>query len=411
MRRTWPSIGTGVLLAAVIAVGCGDDGDEAGSAGAGDGGLTGEPIVLGLISDGELASPPSPNLPTALAGAEAAAEVINADGGVNGRPIEIRECDTRADLNAASQCARELVGDGAVALVSAASQVSPGFLPVVEEAGIPSIGHFPVSEADYASEVTYPLVSGTPGLLIGQGVLVGELELERPSVVRINQDALAEAVALADMGLAATGADVVNEVEVPPQAPDMSSYVAAATADDTDSILAVMLPQDLVNFVSALRQSGSEVPVIASSNTVLDALSQGFGDDIEGVYAVGWMKPPTDTDDPAVQQFAEAMDALDPDAPKQDLSENSWASVHLFAEVATGLDTIDAASVTAALDQLEDYDSGLLPPVSFTEPQTLIPDLRLFNTSVLFTQVRDGMFVPLTGEFVDVFEAAASATG
>ena len=44
------------------------------------------------------------------------------------------------------------------------------------------------------------------------------------------------------------------------------------------------------------------------------------------------------------------MDETAPDAVRNEFSLNAWASVHLFAEVLATLDTIDAASLMAALD-------------------------------------------------------------
>jgi ABC-type branched-subunit amino acid transport system substrate-binding protein len=418
MKHTWLRIAIVVVAGTLTVASCSDDdSSETGSSG----GTTeqtsgsepaGEPIVLGVIGDGQGATPPSTNLETAVAGADAAAQRINDEGGINGRPIEIVQCDTKADLNSAADCARDLLDQGVIALVGAASQVGSGFLPIVEDAGIPSVGHFPVTEAELVAQLTYPLVSASPGLLIGQGVLAGELEMEHPSLVRLNQDALAQAVELIDMGLAVDGLSIVNEVQVPPQAPDMSSYVAAATRDGADGVLALMLPQDLVNFVTAMKQAGSDVPVIASSNTVLEAIQQGFGDDIEGVYAVGWMVPPTVSDNEGAAQFVTDMEAYDPDASRQDVSANAWMSVDLVATVAADLDTIDPSSLTSALNGVTDFDGeGLIPPLSFAAPQQLIPGLRLFNTSVLFTQVQDGDFDPVTGEFVDVFAEAAAAAG
>jgi hypothetical protein len=43
--------------------------------------------------------------------------------------------------------------------------------------------------------------------------------------------------------------------------------------------------------------------------------------------------------------------------------------------------------------------------------QQVLPGIRLFNTSVIFTQVKDGQFVPVTGEFVDVFAASSGSGG
>jgi branched-chain amino acid transport system substrate-binding protein len=370
---------------------------------------TGEPLLLGAIAEGENATPSSTNLSVVLDATEAAAEAINADGGIDGRPIEIVECDTAGDPNQAAECGRKMVDEGVVALVGAFSAFSQGFLPVTEEAGIPSIGHFPLGEADLTATLTFPLIVGAPGLVVGQGVLAGELDVQKPAIVRNEGDAVAQAVALANIGLAKSGLSAVNEVTIPLQAPDMSSFVAAATRDNADAIIAITTDQDLVNFVRALRQSGSELPVIAVNNNITRAIDLGFVEDLEGVYGVSFMLPATETDNETVARYVKELDDHNPDATKDELSENAWASVQLFAEVARGLDQISSKTLVDQLQTLEDYDPGLLPTLSFTTPQTTMPGLRIFTTAVVFTQVEGGELKAVDGEFVDVFSTEPAA--
>jgi hypothetical protein len=69
---------------------------------------------------------------------------------------------------------------------------------------------------------------------------------------------------------------------------------------------------------------------------------------------------------------------------------------------------MDAASKTSGLDM-----DGMVPPLDFTKEWTDQPDYRrLFNRSVVFSQVKDGKVQPLTTEFEDVTDAAlGKATG
>jgi ABC-type branched-subunit amino acid transport system substrate-binding protein len=415
MNSALRRIVVGLAAMSLLAAACGDDdeGDSATTTEVPDGAdgtattsgeatPTGEPILLGVIAEGEGTTPASPNLDAALDATRAAATAVNADGGVAGRPLEIVGCDTRGDPNGAAECGREMVDQGVVALVGTFSGFSAGFLPVTEAAGIPSVGHFIGGAADLGATLTYPIMTGSPGLIAGQGFLAGELGCERPSIARNESDVVAQAVGLVNIGLSASGLEVANEVTFPFNAPDMSSFVAAATRDGVDCIIAITIDQDLVTFVRALRQSGSEVSVISVGNNIGRAIANGFGEDLNGVYGVSFLVPPTETDDPDVQRYLEELDAENPDAVKDELSENAWASVHMFADVTEGLDTIDSASVVAALNALDSYDPPLGPPVDFTTPQQTIPGARIFATGVMFTLVEDGEITSLTGEFVDV---------
>jgi ABC-type branched-subunit amino acid transport system substrate-binding protein len=414
MNAAWRKLAFGLAAAALLTPACG--GGDGGGGGAAttattvvtgaasttSAGPAGKPILLGVIAEGEGATPASANLPAALDATRAAATAINAHHGVQGRPIEIVGCDTRGDPNGAAECGREMVDKGVVALVGTFSGFSSGFLPVTEAAGIPSLGHFIGGAADLGAKLTYPIMAGSPGLIVGQGVLAGKVGCKRPSIARNESDVLAQAVGLVNIGLASANLKVANEVTFPFNAPDMSSFVAAATREHSDCIIAITTDQDLVTFVRALHQSGSDVPVISVGNNIARAIDNGFGGDLEGVYGVSFIVPPSEKDDPGVQQYLKELDAENPRAVKDELSENAWASVHMFADIAAGLQTIDSASIVAALNALKEYDPPLLPPVNFTEPQHTIPGARIFTRAVIFTQVVHGEIRSLTGEFVNV---------
>ncbi len=104
-----------------------------------------------------------------------------------------------------------------------------------------------------------------------------------------------------------------------------------------------------------------------------------------------------------IQQFNEEMDTFAPDAPRTDLAINAWASVHLFADVLAGLDTIDSASVVAALDGLEVDLDGLAPPFTMNVPNNPLDLPRIFTVTFQVQEVSGGEVVASgDGEFLDV---------
>jgi hypothetical protein len=131
-------------------------------------------------------------------------------------------------------------------------------------------------------------------------------------------------------------------------------------------------------------------------------IDSGFAADLEGVNGVGYLMPPTEVGDPEVKQFRDELEALSSDAEADELAANAWISVHLFADVARDLATVDAAAVVGALNELSDYDAPLIPPVDFTTPLTAFPGARLFMKSVIFTVVKDGEIAAVDGKYVDV---------
>ena len=120
-RRTgWAALASLVVLLALVAAGCGGDDDESGEAegGAstaaetGGGAQESGPITIGWAYDssGQMAPFDGP----ALAAAKIRAEEINGAGGVGGRDLEIKTCDTQNnDPAKAKACATELLDGGA----------------------------------------------------------------------------------------------------------------------------------------------------------------------------------------------------------------------------------------------------------------------------------------------------------
>ena len=118
-RTSWFALLALVALLALAAAGCGGDDEESSGGGTGasatdTGGAPAEtgPITIGWAYDskGQMAPFDGP----ALAAAQIRAKDINADGGVDGRQLEIKTCDTQNnDPAKAKACATSLLDGGA----------------------------------------------------------------------------------------------------------------------------------------------------------------------------------------------------------------------------------------------------------------------------------------------------------
>jgi branched-chain amino acid transport system substrate-binding protein len=138
-RRTgWAALASLVVLLALVAAGCGGDDDEsdeaegaATAAETGGGAQESGPITIGWAYDssGQMAPFDGP----ALAAAKIRAEEINGDGGVDGRDLEIKTCDTQNnDPAKAKACATTLL-DGGADIIFVTCDVDFA-TPVVQEA-------------------------------------------------------------------------------------------------------------------------------------------------------------------------------------------------------------------------------------------------------------------------------------
>src|SRR5437868_3006414 len=126
VRTKCLAVAVAVLLG--VLAGCSGGG---GGSGAGDldSGLTGEPIVVGLLNQEDA---PVGSFPDLRRGAEAAVKHVNADlGGVGGRPIRLESCATRGTAESSQACATEVLDAHPVAVIGGVDLGSAASLPVL----------------------------------------------------------------------------------------------------------------------------------------------------------------------------------------------------------------------------------------------------------------------------------------
>jgi branched-chain amino acid transport system substrate-binding protein len=405
----WKTKRSVVALAASLAllVAACDDGGGGGS-GSDDPGadLDGEPIKLITIGGFTAFSNDFTQIPEA---AQAAADAINADGGVDGRPVEIIVCDY-PDESQAADCGRQAVDENVVATVGSFSNAAAEYEPFLEEAGIPQVAIFPTALEDYTSPMSYPVFGGALSLVAGMGSQLADGGAETISVVYIDIAAGALSAGLVQTGAEPGGAEVVAEVAVPPGTVEFSPQIATATEDDPDGLAVLLTSRDAPGFLRQLWQSGYEGQVAAAISAVTPAHLDELGDAAEGLFLTSGFKPPTLTEDETVEQFNDEMDSYAPDASRDDAAQSAWVGVHLVAQLVDGMANPTPAKLRRALDNAETLDLGLVAPFSFDqglEVPEIAPglELRIFNTKILYTEVENGEPVAVdNGRFVNALE-------
>jgi branched-chain amino acid transport system substrate-binding protein len=120
-----------------------------------------EPILLGMINNEDT---PFGSYPEVRAAAEAAALWVNTElGGVDGRPIEVRTCISRFDVEQSQQCALELERAGVIAFVGGVDVTSNGSYPVIEQNGLPVVGGIPATLTEQRSPNAFFFSGGIAG--------------------------------------------------------------------------------------------------------------------------------------------------------------------------------------------------------------------------------------------------------
>jgi len=150
-----------VLTAAVAISACGSDSSD------GDSGDSSEPIKIGNVT-GLTGSVAGFDMP-AVHGAELAVEDINADGGIDGRKLELVKEDTHSDLSRVGAATRSAIDAGAVAIIptndynfgtAAAKAAEEDELISVAWGGDPRFGAIGTSQYFFNSGPTTPVEGG-----------------------------------------------------------------------------------------------------------------------------------------------------------------------------------------------------------------------------------------------------------
>ena len=382
------ALGLGALAA------CSGDGDGGvGSSGELDGGLTGEPIVVGLVNQEDA---PVGSFPDLRRGAEAAVRHVNADlGGVGGRPVRIEACATRGTAESSQACATKLVGRNPVAVIGGVDLGSAGSLPVLEKAGVPYVGSLPQLGEELTSKGAYMLAGGTVADLLGQAdyaldVLaakrIGALYVDLPGV-------LTTVVRAAEVVLKARGATDVKLVPARADEADFTPALKAATAGNPDVVFVVFPAQACARIMQAGQALSVTAKLFFPSACAEQAVVEAAGDAADGAY-FGSAYLPFGDQSPEVQEWQSRTNA---DGVLSQAGFSAVMNVHrLLTEVAEPTPVAVSAALAAARDH-----PGYMTH-AYTCDGKQVPLMRaVCNPHVRILQYRDGRFADVVGDWVD----------
>ncbi len=351
--------------------------------------LTGAPITLTVNA---AVSGPAP-LPFVLAGAKAAAQAVNAAGGVKGRPIVIKNCDDQFDPNKASECARTAKDDGVIAYAGAETTAGDAYIPILAGAGIPTIGNIPASKSDFTSQLSFPIGSGALVELAGAGALMAKAGCTTiGSAYADSTAAKFAAQTYLTRGLALGGKKVDVEVPVPLTAADMSPYASAVLSKGADCVNITGPDAVADKMIVALHQAKPDLKIFEPASAFGPATLKKLGAAAEGVYMSAGIAPPsTATQVPGIKQFNTEMDASgDTTTDRNEFMINSWATVHIVAQQLAKTASIDSASLVTQMKAAGTIDMSPIVPFNWGTPTDLFPGLRTFASRIYVTQVSGG---------------------
>lgn len=291
-------------------------------------------------------------------GIRLAIKEVNAKGGVLGRPVALKEYDTRGDAGEAKLAVERLVkSDKVVAVLGeVASKLSLAGGPVCQEAGVPMITpsstNPKVTEiGDYVFRVCFiDPFQGFAGAKFARETLKAE-----KAAVLVDQ-AQAYAVGLAEqfeLNFKAKGGEIVTTQNYTGGAQDFTSQLTTIRAAKPDVIYIPGYYTDVGNIAIQARRLGITKPMLGGDGWDSDQLAKIAGDAIEGSYYTNHYAP--DQPDAKVQDFIKAYRAEFGGATPDGLAALGYDAAKILFEAMERAKTTDGKALRDAIAATKDF--------------------------------------------------------
>jgi branched-chain amino acid transport system substrate-binding protein len=306
-------------------------------------------------------------------GVEVAFAEINDAGGVNGRKLQFIAEDDGYEPMRTIASARKLVEQDKVVALLAVTGTAPSaaLLPFVTESKTPLL--FPYA---FAHALTAPLkrdvFTTLPEVRVQMMVLANYIlqELKHTKVAAIYQNDDFGQDAVAGLEERFKGANVpLTKLPFDRGTTNFSGVVAQAKAAGVEHVVFLGIPKDAALVMREANNLGWK-PQFSGHNALGDPQTfQLAGPLAEGAIAIAVMEP-LDSDKPAVKAFLAAQQKYKPNTKPTTYSMHGYQSGMIFAEILkrTGGKT-DEASIVGALENMKNYDTGLMAPLTFAADQ------------------------------------------
>jgi branched-chain amino acid transport system substrate-binding protein len=335
---------------------------------------------------------------------------VNADGGVNGHPIDLVTCNTDGTPAASVTCANQFVSDEVVAVVQGIDLSSDTALEILAGAGIPFVGHTPFGSAQADSPDAW-FFGAAPGAFYSVPLKTLKEEYGATTVAFLNPDSPVGR-AVADISLVpaaeALGIDLsLNFYSTPA---NYNAAFASAVAGNPDAVFIIGPEPDCTAFIQAGRTLGYQGKIFAGSCGQFVTADPAAA---EGVLVDSDLYATSNTSDipaSAADQIKAYLKAVEgqPAANVDNFTQMTYSTMQDLAAVARTIDgEVTAESLKTALRGVAGVDSFMGQPLTCDGKQW--PDNRsICAPGVLVYVVKDGKLQPLGDTFVstaDLYES------
>lgn len=294
------------------------------------------------------------------AGINAYFEMVNSEGGIDGRQIEFVHTDDEFDPAKGKAALQTLVEDEEVfALVGHfGTPVVAATVEDIKSYGVPAvyfatgIGQLYNDQAEGDDRVIFPVqpIYITEGqMMVARAV--GDFGATKLGIIYTTDDAGKDMLEGAKVKAEELGIELV-EAQVAAGATDVSAAVTTVLQEDVDFVIGAAIQGTLPTIVKALSAQGSQADLITTYVNVDASIAAQVWADIEGnfeVYGNGWVDV---TSDEAVESLTLMNEWIEDEYDNNVYAMTGWIAADFFT---TGLRRLEGQELTreSYMDALE----------------------------------------------------------
>jgi len=402
MRSSTPLFVIGGLFAVLAAAGCTSQGDTSAQVAGGEcaapQGVTADTIKIG--STWPLTGAAAVGALGSKSGTEAAFKEVNESGGVNGRRIELVSYDDAFEAARSVANIRRLVDSDRVYAIFGPSGSAniPGSYDYIGNKGIPLFA--PILPPDPHLQEVYLLgTSHTDQARIIVDKL-SDMGVKSVAVIRQDNDLGAEILAGVKTQAKSRGLSVVADEVLEPNSPKVGTAVANARSSKADAVVSGGDNAQTGLILKTASEMGWDVPIFGDSTTGSPGSTNTVGSAgkaAEGFYATAIASFPDD-DTKAVAKYREAMEKYNPGQINNSYALINYANAQVFLEILKKInDKLCWNNFSDTAEQLKDYETNLIPSVSFGP----LPDGHVGTRGAMVTQYVGGKWTVVSDGFVE----------
>jgi branched-chain amino acid transport system substrate-binding protein len=282
-----------LVSTALLITACGsDDAETEAEAPADEASTSDDGYQIGVILD--MTGPQASQGIANRQGLELALDQINADGGIDGRPINARIVDSESSPDRAAELARDLVGDDVVAIIgpSFTGTCSP-VQPIIEQAGVME---YCLSGAPFEWTPHFFAAHAAPEVMLGEipATWAEQEGLDSIACLATNDrsgDAYIGALEDATQG----SNQSLNVVKYTSGDPSVETQLTSLRSEDPDLVYSCASGANLATVAQGMEALGLEQPLFAGLGSVSQPVAELVKDTLPpgGIYATGsWVNVP-----------------------------------------------------------------------------------------------------------------------